>query len=115
LRYAYHIDKGDELGVLVLVEWLSEAVSGHVDAREVIELDGAILVLLFGVFKTSVNVLCTLVVTILLDHIKRWLIVGVQLRRFEIRTDVVDLEEQAYKPAHLFGRIRHGDVLGFGG
>jgi hypothetical protein len=37
-------DKGDELGVFVLVEWLSEAVSGHADAREVIELDSAVLV-----------------------------------------------------------------------
>jgi hypothetical protein len=57
--------------VLVPIEGLRKPVSGHANAREVVKLNCAVFVLLFRVFKVGVNVLCTLIMAVLIDYIKR--------------------------------------------
>jgi hypothetical protein len=87
-RNVYYVDKVNELGVIKLVKRLSKAVSWHVDSRQVSEADSAKLVLLFGVFKVSVDILCRLVVAIFLDYIKRRLVVSIQSNRLKIIANV---------------------------
>jgi hypothetical protein len=77
-RYAYHVDEGEKLGVFEAVERLSEAVGGHLHTGEMLEVEVAVLVLLFSVLEVRVDVLCTLVMAVLADHIESWLVVGVE-------------------------------------
>ena len=70
-RYAHYVNKGEKLNVLVLIKGLSKPISGHANAREVIKLNRAVFVLLFSIFKIGVNVLCTLIIAVLLDYVKR--------------------------------------------
>jgi hypothetical protein len=56
--------------VFKAVEWLSEAVGGHLHTREMLEVKVAVLVLLLSVLKVRVNMLCTLVIAVLADYIK---------------------------------------------
>jgi hypothetical protein len=42
----------------------------HVNTRYVLEVDSAFLVLLFGVSVVVVDMLCTLVVAIFVDHVE---------------------------------------------
>jgi hypothetical protein len=77
--------------VIELVERLSEAVGGHLEAREVVEGDVTGLVLLLDVLEVVVNVLSTLMVAVLADHVKSGLVVGVQLNWHEILTLVANL------------------------
>jgi hypothetical protein len=69
-RYSHHVNEGEKLGVFEAVERLSEAVGGHLHTREMLEIEVAVLVLLLSVLKVRVDVLCTLVMAVLADHIK---------------------------------------------
>jgi hypothetical protein len=57
--------------VLVLVKGLSKAISRHANTKKVVKLNCAFFVLLFYIFKVSVNVLYTLIIAVLIDYIKR--------------------------------------------
>jgi hypothetical protein len=50
---------------------------------------------------------------VLTDHIKRWLIVGVELERLEIVALVANLLEETAKPGGLLGGVREGNILSF--
>jgi hypothetical protein len=45
-----------------------------------LKINIAVLVLLFSVLVVVVDVLCTLIVAVLADHIKRWLVVSVEFK-----------------------------------
>ena len=92
-RYAHHVDEGEKLGVFEAVERLSEAVGGHLHTGEMLEVEVAVLVLLLGVLEVRVDVLCTLVMAVLADHIESWLVVGVEDEGLEVCADVADLRE----------------------
>jgi hypothetical protein len=77
-RYAHHVDENEKLSVFEAVERLSEAVGGHLHTGEMLEVEVGILVLLLGVLEVRVDVLCTLVMAVLADHIESWLVVGVE-------------------------------------
>ena len=70
-RYAHHVDEGEKLGVFEAFERLSEAVGGHLHTGEMLEVEVAVFVLLLGVLEVRVDVLCTLVIAVLTDYIKR--------------------------------------------
>jgi hypothetical protein len=70
-RYTDYVNKGEKLSVLVPLKGLSEPISRHANTREVIKLDFAVFVLLFSIFKVGVNVLCTLIIAVLADYVKR--------------------------------------------
>jgi hypothetical protein len=59
--------------------------------------------------------LCTLVVAILADYVKCWLIVGVELKWLKVITSVPDLLKQAAEPAGFLSSVGKGDILRFGG
>jgi hypothetical protein len=69
-RYAHYVNKGRKLSVFEAVERLSEAVGGHLYTREMLKVKVTILVLLLGVLKVRINVLCTLVIAVPADYIK---------------------------------------------
>jgi hypothetical protein len=92
-RYAHHVDEGEKLGVFEAVERLSKAVGGHLHPGEMLEVEVAVLVLLLSVLKVRVDVLCTLVIAVLTDHIKSWLVVGVEDKGLEVCANVADLRE----------------------
>ena len=52
------------------VKRLSKAVGGHLHTREMLEVKVTVLVLLLGVLKVRVNILCTLVIAVLTNYIK---------------------------------------------
>jgi hypothetical protein len=79
--------------VFEAVERLSEAVSGHLYTREMLKVKVAVLVLLLSVLKVRVNVLCTLVIAVLADYIKSWLVVSVEDKGLKVYTDVANLRE----------------------
>jgi hypothetical protein len=70
-RYSDHINEFEKLSVACLIEGLREAVGWHIDARDMLEINVTVLVLLFGVLIVVVNMLCTLVIAVLADYIKR--------------------------------------------
>jgi MFS-type transporter involved in bile tolerance (Atg22 family) len=57
--------------VACLIEGLCEAVGWHIYARNMLEINVAVLVLLFSVLVVVVNMLCTLMIAVLTDYIKR--------------------------------------------
>jgi hypothetical protein len=83
-RYSDHINEFEKLSVACLIEGLREAVGWHINARDMLKINVAVLVLLFSVLIVVVNVLCTLVMAVLADHIERWFVVGIELERLEI-------------------------------
>jgi hypothetical protein len=63
LRHLHH-DETDELSVILLMEWLCEAVGRYVKARYEVECDIAKSLLLFGVLEVGVNVFRALVMAV---------------------------------------------------
>jgi MFS-type transporter involved in bile tolerance (Atg22 family) len=57
--------------VACLIEGLCKAVGWHIYARDMLEINVAVLVLLFSVLVVVVNMLCTLIIAVLADYIKR--------------------------------------------
>jgi hypothetical protein len=79
--------------VFKAVKRLSEAVGGHLHTGEMLEVKVAVLVLLLSVLKVRVDVLCTLVMAVLADHIESWLVVGVEDEGLKVCANVADLRE----------------------
>jgi hypothetical protein len=52
-----------------------------------------ILILLLSVLKVRVNILCTLIIAILTDYIKSWLVVSVEDKGLKVNTNVANLRE----------------------
>jgi hypothetical protein len=71
MRYSDYINEFEKLSVACLIKGLREAVGWHIDARDMLEIDVTVLVLLFGVLIVVVNVLYTLVMAVLADYIER--------------------------------------------
>jgi hypothetical protein len=93
MRYAHYVNKGEKLSVFKAVKRLSKAVSGHLYTREMLEVKVAVLVLLLSVLKVRVNVLYTLVIAILVDYIKSWLVISVEDEGLKVYANVADLRE----------------------
>jgi uncharacterized protein HemY len=64
-RYSDHIDEFKKLSVACLIEGLREAVGWHINARDMLEIDVTVLVLLFSVLIVVVDVLRTLMMAVL--------------------------------------------------
>jgi hypothetical protein len=80
------VDKAKELSVIYLVERLSETVSWHFSASNVIKVNVAVLILLFSVLKVVINVFSPLVVTVLANYIKCRIVISVQLEWLKVST-----------------------------
>jgi MFS-type transporter involved in bile tolerance (Atg22 family) len=78
-----------------------------------LKINVAVLVLLFSVLIVVVNVLCTLIIAVLADYIKRWLVVSVEFERLEIVALVANLSEETAKPGGLLGSVRKSNILSF--
>jgi hypothetical protein len=78
-----------------------------------LKINVAVLVLLFSVLVVVVNVLYTLIVAVLADHIKRWLVVGVEFKRLQIVALVANLSEETAKPGGLLGGVGKSNILSF--
>ena len=92
-RYTHHVDEGEKFSVFEAVERLSEAVGGHLHTGEMLEVEVAVLVLLLGVLEVRVDMFRTLVMAVLADHIKSWLVVGVEDEGLEVCANVANLRE----------------------
>jgi hypothetical protein len=78
-----------------------------------LKINVAILVLLFSVLIVVVNVLYTLIIAVLADYIKRWLVVGVEFERLQIVALVANLSEETAKPGSLLGGVGESNILSF--
>jgi MFS-type transporter involved in bile tolerance (Atg22 family) len=78
-----------------------------------LEINVAVLVLLFSVLVVVVDVLCTLIIAVLADYIKRWLVVGVEFERLKIVALVANLLEETAKPGSLLSGVRKSNILSF--
>jgi MFS-type transporter involved in bile tolerance (Atg22 family) len=78
-----------------------------------LKINVTVLVLLFSVLIVVVNVLCTLIMAVLADYIKRWLIVSVELERLKIVALVANLLEETVKLGSLLSGVREGNILSF--
>jgi hypothetical protein len=92
-RYAHYVNKGKKLSVFKAVKRLSKAVGGHLYPREMLKVKVAVLVLLLSVLKVRVNVLYTLVIAVLTDYIKSWLVVSVENKGLKVCANVANLRE----------------------
>jgi hypothetical protein len=95
-RYSDHIDEFEKLSVTYLVKGLREAISWHINARDMLLID-AVLVLLFSVLVVVVDVLCSLMMAVLADHIERWFVVSIELKRLKLVALVANLSQETAK------------------
>jgi hypothetical protein len=80
--------------VLNFIEWLSKAISGYLSCSDVLEVDFAILNLIFNVVIVDINVLCTFIVTFRRDKLNRRLIVAKELKRDNVYAKIIKLAKQ---------------------
>jgi hypothetical protein len=99
--------------VACLVEGFCEAVGWHINTRDMLKINVAVLILLFSVLVVVVDVLCTLIIAVLVHYVKRWFVIGVELERLKIVALVANLSEETAKPGSLLSGVREGNILSF--
>jgi hypothetical protein len=57
--------------------------------------------------------LCTFIIAVLADYIKRWLVVSVEFKRLKIVALVANLLEETAKPGSLLSSVRKSNILSF--
>jgi MFS-type transporter involved in bile tolerance (Atg22 family) len=78
-----------------------------------LKINVTILVLLFSILIVVVDMLCTLIIAVLADYIKCWLIVSIELERLKIVALVANLLEEAAKLGSFLSGVRKGNILSF--
>jgi MFS-type transporter involved in bile tolerance (Atg22 family) len=78
-----------------------------------LKINVTILVLLFSILIVVVNMLCTLIIAVLADYIKCWLVVSIELERLKIVVLVANLLEEAAKLGSLLISVRKSNILSF--
>jgi hypothetical protein len=66
--------------MLKFIKRLSKPVSGYLSSRDVLEVNFAILNLIFNVVVVDVNVLCTFIITLRGNKLNRRLVVTKKLK-----------------------------------
>jgi hypothetical protein len=87
----HYINKGKKLSVFKAVKRLSKAVGGHFYTREILKVKVTILILLLSVLKVRINMLCTLVIAVLADYIKSYLVISVENKGLKVCANVANL------------------------
>jgi MFS-type transporter involved in bile tolerance (Atg22 family) len=78
-----------------------------------LKINVTILVLLFSILIVVVNMLCTLIIAVLTDYIKRWLIVSVEVKRLKVVALIANLLEETAKVGSLLSSVRKSNILSF--